>query len=73
MNDDDLTLTPPRTAFGTKRRYVTREPVLRQRMKFEHSLGQFSTDGDKLYEFFEIVSTMTGEWTCDYEWRECLT
>ena len=70
--DDDLTFTPPRPA-PVARRYALRAPSPRPLVRIEHSLGQFCTFGDGLLELFEVVSTLSGEWTFEYEWKPCLT
>lgn len=54
-------------------RYVVCEPEPRPRILIEHSLGQFSFADDKLYELVEVVSTLNGNWSCEYEWRLCQT
>lgn len=55
-------------------RYVLRPPEPRQRIMFEHALGEYATtiDGD-LCELFEVLSSLSGEWVFQYEWKRCLT
>lgn len=52
-------------------RYALREPVPRQMVTIEHTLGQYSVVGGELHELIEIASTVTGEWTLDHVWRPC--
>ena len=54
-------------------RYVVIEPEPRPRVMIEHSLGQYSAANGNLYELLEVVSTLNGNWSCDYEWRLCQT
>lgn len=68
--NEALTFAVPRTSFKSKP-YTLRAPAPRPSVQIEHSTGQFCACDGELWEQFEVVSTLSGEWERDFEWRQC--
>ena len=66
MND---TFDPP-AASRRKQKFALRASLPRPLLTVEHSMQEFTSVDGGLYELFEVVTTASGKWICDYEWRK---